>query len=106
MGMSVNPEASSRPEAKILCVSAEPDPRIEELLDSASFGIDACKVGALMDVTMKTGESKVLNFVTAAMLPGNDMLYLKTQPRLVNLPKAAVFTSASGPLDNEAAYRR
>jgi DNA-binding NtrC family response regulator len=51
MGMSVNQEASSGPEARILCVSAEPDARIEELLDRigaasvarVSSGVECCQ---------------------------------------------------------------
>ena len=75
-------------------------PRMEKACDLARVGVDAGKIGALVVVALRTGESQIFQLIGAAMLAGDDVIDVKSQGR-VSLRQAAVFTAFASPLAHE-----
>jgi hypothetical protein len=74
--------------------------RMKEGLNVARQRIDSTQIRTLVEVTAMACQSKVIDIVGAAVLPGDHVLHMMHEFAIV-LVKAAILTSLSSPLTNE-----
>lgn len=78
---------------------------VEDRRHLARIGVHAAQIGPLVVVALRTGERQVVRVIGASMLPGDDMLGVKTEFRKA-LREPAILTLVSGPLADELACRQ
>jgi hypothetical protein len=71
-------------------------PGIKQPLDFGGRLIAACDVRPFVAVAVKTTESQILEVAVAAVLPGNNVIYLKREP-VVRKRNATLLATAVGP---------
>ncbi len=81
----------------------------------AGYGIDAGHVRAFAQIILMAGISKIIQEIAATMLPGNDVLNVEGEERIVVLMEPAIFAAppsaaanqrAGGCFDHEAGVSR
>ena len=55
--------------------------RVEELGDLARLRVNSRQIGALVQVAIDAGKSKIADFVGAAVLSGDDVLDVESRQR-------------------------
>ena len=75
-------------------------PRMEKASDLARVGVNSGKIGALVAIAFRTGESQIFQIIGAAMLTGDDVVDVKSQGGM-SLRHPAVFTAFASPLAHE-----
>lgn len=97
--IGVRPMTSAPRQAKCSFQS----PRMKKRNELPRFRIEASDVWTLMQVAVLTAQRQIVGVVSTAMLPGNDMLDVKTEERLMLLAKAAILTAMVRPVTDELA---
>ena len=75
-------------------------PRMEEARDLSRIRINPGKIGALVAIALRAGESQIFQIIGAAMLTGDDVVDMKSQGGM-SLRQPTVFTAFASPLAHE-----
>jgi hypothetical protein len=72
--------------------------RVKKDHDLAGQRVDPGKVWALVGIAELAGEGKVMELVPTAVLAGDDVLDVKSQPPPARFARAAILAAIAGPL--------
>jgi len=81
-------------------------PRMKQLGDSTSFGIDPREVRTFVKITVNASQSQVIGVVAAAMYPWDNMLDVKSGQWRVFLSKLAILAPIFGTFPHPRSERR
>jgi hypothetical protein len=76
-------------------------PRTKKAYKPATLGIKSGDVWSLVEIAEAARQSQVAGLRLAAMLPRNDMFYVKSNESRRRLGQAAVLANVAGPRANE-----
>ncbi len=85
----------ARDSQKVLLPSISP--WMKKHRDRCAYRINTCEIWPLVRVTKMAGQRKVSGLISASVLPGNNVLNVKSQPRLTPFTYPAILTTVTRP---------
>jgi len=79
---------------------------MEQLRDSMSFGIDPRQVRAFVKIAVNASQRQVVQVVSAAMNPRDNVLDVKSRQRRIFLSQLAIFAPVPGTFPHPRSERR